>query len=69
MDAILALGPPPDGDQDRGHVIYTVYWTIFGVGTIVTCLRFWARIKIRAIGWDDWLMLCAMVSGTFVQCV
>ncbi|MCJ1291713.1 hypothetical protein MMC34_003258 [Xylographa carneopallida] len=62
MDAILSLGPPPDGDQDRGHVIYSVYWTIFGVGTLVTCLRFWARIKIRALGWDDWLMLCAMVQ-------
>jgi len=62
MDAILALGPPPDGDQDRGYVIYTVYWTIFSVGTLVTCLRFWARIKIRAVGWDDWLMLCAMLQ-------
>ena len=62
MEGVLTLPPPLDGDQDRGPRIIAVYWTIFTVGAVVTCLRFWARIKIRYVGWDDWLMLIAIVS-------
>ena len=63
MDALLSLPPPPDGDQDRGGRVMVAYWTVFSVAIIVTGLRFWARIRIRAVGWDDWLMLAAVVSN------
>ncbi|MCJ1439063.1 hypothetical protein MMC27_008454 [Xylographa pallens] len=58
---ILLMPPPPDGDQDRGHTIFGLYWTLFGLSIIITVLRFYAHVSIRAVGWDDWLMLVAVL--------
>ena len=55
------MPPPPDGDQDRGHTIFGLYWTFFGLSIIITVLRFYAHVSIRAVGWDDWLMLVAVL--------
>ncbi|MCJ1477955.1 hypothetical protein MMC13_006630 [Lambiella insularis] len=62
MDQILDMPPPPDGDQDRGASVYGFYWAILAIATVVTSLRFWARIRIHALGWDDWLMLLAVLQ-------
>ena len=55
------LTPPPDGDRDRGPAVVSLYWTIFGLSLALLCLRFWARFRIHAIGWDDWIMALAVV--------
>ena len=55
------MPPPPDGDQDRGHTIFGLYWSFFGLSVIITALRFYAHVGIRAVGWDDWLMLIAVL--------
>ena len=65
MDTLFGP-PPPDGNQDRDSVIYGAYWTFFGLGLLFICLRFYARIKIHALGWDDWTMAFTMVSPAFL---
>lgn len=35
------------------------------VSVVFVALRFWARIKIKSVGIDDWLILPALVS--FIQ--
>jgi hypothetical protein len=61
MDAILK-SPPSDGDRDRGSTVAGVYWTFLVVCFFLMGLRFWARIKIHALGPDDWTMAFAVVS-------
>ena len=62
MDALFGP-PPPGGDVDRGPIVYGLYWAFWAVSTVVLTLRFWARIRIRALGWDDWAMLAAWVRS------
>ena len=54
--------PPVDGNQDRGPAVRSFYWTGFAICFTLLCLRFWARIKIRSLGWDDWIMALAVVG-------
>lgn len=61
MDAILK-SPPTDGDRDRGSTVAGLYWTFLVVCFFLMGLRFWARIKIHALGPDDWTMAFAVVS-------
>ncbi|MCJ1293337.1 hypothetical protein MMC34_004891 [Xylographa carneopallida] len=60
MDVLL-MPPPPDGDQNRGHTIFGLYWTFFALSIIITIMRFYAHVSIRVVGWDDWLMLVAVL--------
>ena len=62
MDVLFGP-PPPGGDVDRGPIVYGTYWAFFAISTVVLALRFWARLKIRALGWDDWAMAVAVVGG------
>jgi hypothetical protein len=57
-------GPlPPNVNDDRGQAAVAIYWTQAAVATIVVALRFYARILIRSLGADDWLMFATLVRG------
>lgn len=49
-------------DEDRGPKLLGIYWTECSIAIIMVSLRFYARIKIRGLGLDDWTMLLAMVT-------
>ena len=58
------LGPPPaGGDQDRGPGLIGMFWTECALAMIIVGLRFYARISIRNLGADDWMMLFTVVSS------
>jgi len=53
-------------DQDVGPAINIVSFTLTGVVTIITGLRFYARWKIKMpLNWDDWLCIPSLVSAKF----
>jgi hypothetical protein len=53
-------GPLPP-DEDRGPRLEAAYWTWSAVSILMLCLRLYARVKIRGLGWDDWMMLITVV--------
>lgn len=53
---------PPD--QDRGPQLMGAFWTMVVISTIMVGLRFYARFRIKSIGWDDWTMLLAQVGAS-----
>ncbi|KUJ18478.1 uncharacterized protein LY89DRAFT_780548 [Mollisia scopiformis] len=51
----------PD-DPGRGPMIVGLTWTFTSLAVIAVALRFYVRKFVtRALGWDDWLMLFAVV--------
>ncbi|KAF2964104.1 hypothetical protein GQX73_g9479 [Xylaria multiplex] len=50
---------PPD--VDRGPRLIAMFWSYTAIVLVVLTLRFYARFKIRAFGWDDWLMLLTVI--------
>ena len=57
------LGPPPaGGDQDRGASLIAMFWTECILAIIILGLRLYARISMRNLGADDWMMLLTVVS-------
>lgn len=61
--------PPPDGDVNRGKVILIVGWLESALALVFLCGRLYTRIRInRSVGWDDWAMIVAYVSGMSVGC-
>ena len=52
-----------DVDDDRGQAAVAIYWTQAAVPIIVVALRFYARILIRSVGVDDWLMFATLVGS------
>ncbi|KAI1848709.1 hypothetical protein JX266_005568 [Neoarthrinium moseri] len=50
---------PPD--QDRGPALEALYWTLSAFSILLLSLRFYARTRIGALGWDDWMMLITVV--------
>ena len=53
-----------DYAADRGSSIVPLVWVQAAVASVLVALRFYARIKIRSLGLDDWTMLCSVVSHT-----
>ncbi|KAI9643620.1 hypothetical protein NHQ30_008242 [Ciborinia camelliae] len=53
---------PAGGDVDRGPTIMAIMWAQAAVSCLVVALRFWARITIKALGKDDWVMLCTLIN-------
>ncbi|KAL9120674.1 MAG: hypothetical protein Q9187_002773 [Circinaria calcarea] len=49
--------PPGIQDDDRGSAIIVIFWVQASVAMAVVAARFWARISIKTVGVDDWLML------------
>ncbi|KAM0800903.1 hypothetical protein BDR22DRAFT_907498 [Usnea florida] len=63
------LGPPPvGGDQDRGSDLMAMLWTECVLAMIIVALRFYARIKMRNLGADDWMMLITVVLFLIMTC-
>jgi hypothetical protein len=57
--------PPPvnPGDLGRGPAIIGVTWAFTILAVAAVGLRLYLRGKLlRSIGWDDWIMLTAVVS-------
>lgn len=56
-------GPPPQGDINKGPTLIAATCVVDGVTAIAVALRFFVRIRItKALGWDDWTILFAIVS-------
>lgn len=53
--------PPPGGDQDRGPSLIGMFWTECALAMIIVGFRFYARISMRNLGADDWMMLLTVV--------
>ena len=59
----LALTPPADGDRRRGADIIATQFVLISIATTLVCLRLYVRAKmVRKIGWDDRLIILALVS-------
>ena len=54
----LSMLPP---DEDRGPKLMAMFWSYCAISIVLVTLRFYARIQIRAVSWDDWLMLATVV--------
>lgn len=58
------FAPNPYGDQDKGWALISVCWAFVICAFITTCLRVWVRARLtRNLGWDDVVMMTAMVGG------
>ena len=57
------LEPPRDGNVDTGDVLIAVAIATFVPALLMVLLRMYTRTRIvRSIGWDDWIMVPAIVS-------
>lgn len=52
---------------DLGPRLLRDIWTLTGIAIVIVTLRVTAKIKIRKFGWDDILMVSALVS-LFTSC-
>jgi hypothetical protein len=48
-------------DGGRGPIIIGVLWTLTIIASSIIAARFYVRRKLKALYWDDWLMLMALV--------
>ncbi|KAH8742343.1 integral membrane protein [Diaporthe sp. PMI_573] len=60
-------GPIPP-DEDRGPRLEAAYWTWSAVSILMLCLRIYARVKIRGLGWDDWMMVITVILFVITAC-
>lgn len=52
-----SLGPEPlDGDVDRGARLVAIYSVECGIALAFLLLRTWARVSVRGLGIDDYVM-------------
>lgn len=56
--------PPPGGDYDKGPRITGIAWAEAVMCIAAVAARFWGRIIIHSISWDDWLMLVTLVRSS-----
>ena len=54
--------PPPGGDYDIGYRLDAVALSTFLAAAIAVTLRLYARLRYARVGWDDGLMLLALVG-------
>jgi uncharacterized membrane protein len=47
---------------DRGPRLLRDIWALTGIAILIVALRVTAKIRIRKLGWDDILMVSALVS-------
>lgn len=59
------LEPPPGGDHNKGPAFLAVSLTTTIVALTFVGLRIYVRTRIvRALGWDDWTIVLAMILAT-----
>lgn len=61
------MSRPQVQDVDRGPIVMGVFWAETAVAIIVVAMRFSARLIIRNLGWDDWLMFITLVFASSSQ--
>ena len=59
--------PPPGGDHNKGPTFLAVSTTTTTViAFVLVCLRIYVRTRVvRAVGWDDWMIIIAMASNKY----
>lgn len=57
------MTPPVGGNQNRGPQLMAMFWTESAICILLLSLRFYARISIRGVGYDDWMMLATVVGN------
>lgn len=54
---------PPEGDQDRGPILFITNLVTFILASVLVTMRIWTRTKIASkVGVDDSLIVVGMVS-------
>ena len=61
-----SLPKPEGGDVDRGPALLAMWWTELSICIVMVAMRVYSRIKLRSWGIDDWLMLTALASQSFL---
>ena len=59
--------PPPDGDVNIAWQLEVGALVTFVAAAAAVTLRTWARAKYARLGWDDWLMLFALVRTSLLS--
>lgn len=60
--------PFEGGDQNIGGALTGVAIGTFVPALVAVVLRIYVRSRlVRAIGWDDWIIMLAMVCSSFVS--
>lgn len=49
----------------RGLAYVSISWVTFSIGLVLVSLRMWVRATHRNIGWDDWLIVAAVVCHCY----
>ena len=47
--------------EDRGPDIVGLVWAETSIAITLVALRFYSRIRLQKIGFDDWIMLFSLV--------
>ncbi|KAL7621418.1 hypothetical protein AAE478_008740 [Parahypoxylon ruwenzoriense] len=68
MSSLGQISQPVPPDIDRGPRLMAMFWTWTGLASMLLTLRFYARYKIHALGWDDWMMLITVVLFIITTC-
>lgn len=53
--------PNLPANEDRGPQMMGIFWTMLLFESAIIGLRFHVRYRIHSVGWDDWMMLAAVV--------
>lgn len=59
---MLSPQTPLPPDEDRGPQLQAMHWTWTALASVFLALRFHVRIRMRMVGWDDWMMLFSTVG-------
>lgn len=63
---MVGPGPPQEGDVNKGPALIIASCISIFIIILFVVLRFSVRIWIsKAIGWDDWTILFAVVRSAF----
>ncbi|GLA03608.1 hypothetical protein AnigIFM60653_003244 [Aspergillus niger] len=52
--------PPAGGDQDRGPALITFFWVEAALAILALSLRFYGRVLVKGLGYDDYVMAFAV---------
>lgn len=63
MSTAAPAPPPVEDDRNRGPELMAAVWTQCGIALVFVSLRCYARILIKSLGKDDWIMVTAAVCA------